>query len=164
MFFDVNNELTPAQIIASVGQQADAAAASDTATASLIALIKRLLQTETGISGKLPTLVGGNMPVSIVSGGGVVDAGTVTASTAAMSSTSANIITANANRKRLIFGNPASSSVDVWFAFTGTATASGLLVLKPGKGWIEAFNNIHRGIVTGITASGTATVNVLEWV
>lgn len=143
-----------------LGAQADSAAGSDTATASLMALLKRGLQTETSILNKLPTLVSGNMPVTVMNGS---SAGTVTKSTKSITTTSSSILDTNTSRKRSLFVNLPSAITTVYFSFTGTALATDL-PLPPGIGWLEAFDVIHTGAFSGIVPSGTGSLLVWEWV
>lgn len=146
---------------ASIGAPADAAAANDSATASFISLMKRLMATSTTISGKLPTLNNGSLPV-IVTGG--TSAGTVTQSTYSVTTTVGNALVANPNRRKAFLFNLTTATTNVVLGFTAGLTATTGIPLRPGDGWLEESDIIHTGVFTAIVASASGSLLVWEWV
>lgn len=145
----------------SLGLPADAAAASDTASASLVALFKRSLQTQTGISNKLPALVNGGVPVIIAGGSSV---GTCTVTTYSATTTAGNALSTNASRKRALLLNLPSNTTTVVLSFLATVTGTTGIPLSPGMGWLEDFDLIHTGVFSAIMSSGTGSLLTFEWV
>lgn len=153
--FSQNETGIGSRLDTNLGLIADSPASSDSANSSLIALIKRLLS-------KFPALQSGAIPT--INTGTIISAGTLVRSTPSVTTTSSNILAANANRKRAIIYNPLSSTSTIYLAFSSTALASDI-PLTPGNAWIETPDSgvVHLGVFSAISASGTVTPMVLEW-
>lgn len=137
-----------------LGTTADAAATSDAATATLIALMKRLL-------GKFPALQAGAIPVTNTNAA-INTAGACVGSIYSASATSGTALAANANAKRRMIYN--NSNILVTLGFTATVTATTGIPLPPGNLWLETPDSgfLHTGIFSAITAS-TAQLLIFEW-
>jgi len=123
------NQVTGNTSLASIdtnqGAKADTVATTDTGTFSVVALIKRGLQSLTSILAKLPTLVSGRIPVD---GSGVTQPVTASGTPGAWTNRSGTITVGNtaqvasaalAGRKYFLFAN--NSTGDLWI--DGGATA-----------------------------------------
>lgn len=108
------------------------------------------------------------VPVKIVEGsaggGSAAPANTVTTTTPSnyvVTTTSGTALAANANRKDAVLVN--YGSVGCFLARGATAAVGQGIYLAPGGGSynIDA-NNLYKGIITAITASGTTTLAISE--
>lgn len=93
----------------------------------------------------------------------IANAGTCTAASYSVTTTSGNALAANASRKRALLLNPPSNTSTIYLQFGAAATTSTGLPLAPGQGWIEESNLIYQGAFTAIVASGTAPMLTYEW-
>lgn len=74
-----------------------------------------------------------------------------------MSTTSATVLASNGNRKLAIIQNPLS--VSVFLSFDGGAAVTTDFELEAGQTYID---DVYYGLITGILASGSGNLNVLE--
>lgn len=78
----------------------------------------------------------------------------------ATSTTSAELLAANAARRQVTIYNDSNSTLYV--AFAATATASAFTVLIPKAGAWESALNGYTGVISGILASSTGNARVTE--
>lgn len=89
--------------------------------------------------------------------------GTATATTYSATSTAGTALAANANRRRVSILNPASNTATVFIGFAAAVTAATGIPLAPGQIFVDE-SPCHTGLISAITASGTAAIAVTEWV
>lgn len=128
-------------LLSSVGGPGDGAASGDTASSSLIGLLKRLNQT-------LST-------VATNTGGGVTSS-TATVTNPTITTTSATVLNAASNRKGFSVLNGGTTTV--FLEYGGTATATGGIPIPGGFLWVEPL--AYTGLVSLITQSGSQAVTV----
>lgn len=130
-----------------VGAQADAAAAADNSTASLIALIKRVAQNLTTVN----TSVNTTFAVS-----------TATLANVSASATSVTCLASNASRKGAIFVND-SASATAYFKYGATAsTTSYTFQVLPGGTLTLPNSPVYTGIVDCIWSAASGSARVTE--
>ena len=140
--------------VVAIGSRGDAAATSDGAAASLIALVKRLL-------GKLPPLggatVGGSLPVTIASDQPTLATDTVVRSattsrsgTIATGGTPQQLMAANAARRGFALQN--NSSADLFLNALGAASNDGQSLRVPSGAFYES--SVHHVGVGAVSILG----------
>jgi hypothetical protein len=71
-----------------------------------------------------------------------------------------DVVAANPDRRYLMIAN--NSAIPVFIRFAAGATVADLLLDIGGVWSTEGTQVIYTGVITGITAAGSATLNVLE--
>lgn len=87
-----------------------------------------------------------------------------THTTANMTTSSGAVIAANTSRRYLFIQNNGSATVFLNLGATAVANEGIKLLADTAYEMSPEFNNLYRGAVNGITASGTATLMVTEGV
>ncbi len=127
-----------------LGAKADSAASSDTGTFSLIALVKRLLQSLTTISGN-------TLKDSVATSA-------CTNVSAAASTTS--ILASTAGRRAAFFYNDSTS--DLFLKLGATASTTSFTVKMPAYSYYEIPQPVYTGAVDGIWTTATGSVRITE--
>jgi hypothetical protein len=140
---------------AALGAQADSAAATDTGTASLIGLFKRLLQRVTTLMAQLPSALtgSGNLKAAVVE---AVGASSIANGQVSTSTTAANIVSSRSTRRYVTIKN-LDSTITV---YVGVATVSAANGMPLAAG--ESITLDCTAAIQGIAASGTPAVAYLE--
>lgn len=160
----VTTDVSTAQLVVDVGAKADAVATTDTGTFSLIALIKRVAQNITSMSGKLPATLGITTATGSLSVAPASDAVFVNKPKALTSSfaeyltlTTVQTFTAPANAIGGLIQAQDTNGANVRFKQGGTATTTSGLQLQPGRS-----EPIGSGSdVTVVSESGTNAVAII---
>lgn len=129
------------QVLSSLGNTNDGAASSDTATSSLVGLLKRQNQTLSQISTN--------------TGGGVVAASSALTSPT-VTTTSSIVLNASTSRKRFSVLN--SGTTTVFLEYGNAASATSGIPIPGGFLWVETL--AYTGSVSLITQSGSQAVTV----
>lgn len=125
-----------------LGAPGDAAATNDSASAGIIPLLKRAL-------GHLSNIAGNTGMANPATSSG-------TLTTVSVTNTAVNLLTANSSRKGFVAYN--TSSTQAFLAFGATATTSAYTIPLPGG--FAYVDDSFQGVISAITASGTATINI----
>lgn len=148
--------LTRQSIDTNLGTPSQTAASNTSVTdKGLIGLLKGLWQT---ILDRLPTLTSGSVPVTIAGGG---TAQTITKSSVSVTTTSATLLAANANRIGYQITNRASNTATAYIEYASVASATDGLEIPPG--WERTQDYAYTGVIS-VIGSSNHTLIVREFV